>query len=104
MSQSVVSPIVMPELVDTSQAPSGRPIDVLGDVPAQVVVIAGRAKLSLAQLRDIEVGDIVPLDRNPDATVDVCVNGVHIARGDLVVLDEMIAARISELDPHPNRN
>ena len=44
MSQSVVSPIVMPELVDTSQAPSGRPIDVLGEVPAQVVVIAGRAK------------------------------------------------------------
>ena len=71
MSQSVVSPIVMPELVDTSQGPANRPIDVLGDVPAQVVVIAGRTQLSFAELRDIEVGDVLALDRSPDATVDV---------------------------------
>jgi flagellar motor switch protein FliN len=103
MSQSVVSPIVMPELVDTSQTPADRPIDVLGDVPAQVVVIAGRAEMTLAEVRDIEVGDILKLDRSPDATVDVCVNGIHIARGDLIVLDEMIATRISELAPHPSQ-
>jgi flagellar motor switch protein FliN len=101
MSQSVVSRIVMPELVDTSQAPASRPIDVLGQVPAQVVVIAGRAEMSLAELRDLDVGDVLSLDRGPDATVDVCVNGVHIARGDMIVLDEMIATRISELDPKP---
>lgn len=103
MSQSVVSPIAVPELVDTSQQMSSRPIRTLGDVPAQITVIAGRAEMSLSDVRDIEVGDIVRLDRSPDATVDICVNGVHIARGDIIVLDEAIATRISELAPNPDQ-
>lgn len=104
MSQPVVSPIVVPELVDTSQPNTQRRIQTLGDVPAEVTVIAGRAQMSLAEVRDIDVGDIVPLDRSPDATVDVCVNGIHIARGDIIVLDETIATRISELDANPMRS
>lgn len=103
MSQSVVSPIAVPELVDTSQHMSSRPIRTLGDVPAQITVIAGRAEMSLSDVRNIDVGDIVRLDRSPDATVDICVNGVHIARGDIIVLDEAIATRISELAPNPDQ-
>lgn len=103
MSQATVSPIVVPELADTAQGGTRRSIDTLGRIPALVTVIAGNAQMTLADLRDLRVGDIVPLDRGPDATVDICVNGVHIARGDVIVLDENMAARISELEPHAGR-
>lgn len=101
MSHSVVSPIVVPELTSNAAGTANRPIDVLGDVPAQVTVVAGRAEMTLRQMRDLDVGDIVTLDRSPDATVDIYVNGRHIARGDIIVLEEHIATRVSELDPDP---
>ncbi len=101
MTHSVVSPIVVPELTDTSSGMAQRSVEVLGAVPAQVTVVAGRAEMTLRQMRDLDVGDIVTLDRSPDATVDIYVNGCHIARGDIIVLDEHIATRVSELDPDP---
>jgi flagellar motor switch/type III secretory pathway protein FliN len=55
--------------------------------------------MTLSAVRGLREGDILPLDRSPDATVDIFVNGTHIARGDVIVLDDSIATRVSELDP-----
>lgn len=98
MSQSVVSPIVVPELTDSPVGAGTRPIDMLGSVPALVTVVAGRTEMSLREMRDLDVGDVVRLDRSPDATVDIYVNGTHIGRGDIIVLEDHIATRVSELD------
>ena len=101
--QAVVSPVVVPELAPRQVSSEPKPMDVLADVPGVVTVIAGRADMSMAQVQGLEVGDIVTLDRNPDATVDIYVNGTHIARGDVIVLDETIAARVTDLDRKPRR-
>ena len=102
MSHSVVSPIVVPELVAGSGTGSSRPIEVLGEVKTLVTVVAGRAEMTLRTMRHLDVGDIVPLDRSPDAMVDIYVNGIHIAQGDIIVLDEHIATRVSQLDHGTN--
>lgn len=69
----------------------------ISSVPMTVSVVLGRASLTIAELESLEPGDVIRLDRSPDAIVDVLINGVHAAEGDVVVLDEMVAARISQL-------
>jgi flagellar motor switch protein FliN/FliY len=101
MSQAIVTPIVVPELTESRPGGTVRPINILGSVPATVTVVAGRAEMTLREMQAIGVGDVIGLDRSPDATVDIYVNGTHIARGDIIVLDETIATRVSELDPQP---
>ena len=62
-----------------------------------VSVVLGRASLTLAELEELQPGDLVRLDRAPDATVDLFVNGVHTAEGDVIVIDDHVAARIGQL-------
>lgn len=71
----------------------------LAEVPALVTVVAGRAEMTLRRLEQLSPGDIIELDRSPDATVDIFVNGTHVARGDVIVMDDSIATRVSEIDP-----
>jgi flagellar motor switch/type III secretory pathway protein FliN len=62
-----------------------------------VSVVLGKASLTLAELESLEPGDLVRLDRAPDATVDLFINGVHAAEGDVIVIDDHVAARIGQL-------
>lgn len=99
VSRQVVSPIVVPEFAPRAATCGDRSIDVLAEVPALISVVAGRTEMTLHQVRSLTEGDIIPLDRTPDATVDIYVNGTHIGRGDVIVLDDCVATRVSELDP-----
>jgi flagellar motor switch protein FliN len=101
VSKQVVSPIVVPEFAPQAASRGNRGIQVLSDVPALISVIAGRTEMSLREVKNLMAGDIIPLDRSPDATVDIYVNGTHVARGDVIVLDDSIATRVSEMDPPP---
>jgi flagellar motor switch protein FliN len=104
VSKHVVSPIVVPEFAPQAASRGNRTIEVLADVPALVTVVAGRTEMTLRQLEQLAEGDIISLDRSPDATVDIFVNGTHIARGDVIVLDDSIATRVSDLDPRPDQH
>jgi flagellar motor switch protein FliN len=101
VSRQVVSPIVVPEFPPATPSRGERTIDVLAEMPALVTVVAGRTEMTLRQLKQLSPGDIIELDRGPDATVDIFVNGAHIARGDVIVLDDRVATRVSEIDPRP---
>jgi flagellar motor switch/type III secretory pathway protein FliN len=66
-----------------------------------VSVVLGKASMTIAEFEDLQPGDLVRLDRAPDATVDLFVNGVHAAEGDVIVIDDQIAARIGHLHWEP---
>jgi flagellar motor switch protein FliN len=102
VSKQVVSPIVVPEFAPQAASRGNRSIEVLADVPALITVVAGRTEMTIKQLKELAEGDIITLDRSPDATVDIFVNGTHIARGDVIVLDDSIATRVSDMDPRPD--
>ncbi len=93
-----VAPVALPELRPTGTG-SSRPVDVLADVEATVSIVAGRARLTLAEVAGLRPGSVVPLDRGPEATVDILVNDHPAARGDVIVIDDHFAARVAELTP-----
>ena len=74
-----------------------RSLKTIANVPMTVSAVLGTATMSLEELELLEPGDVVRLDRSPDATVDMFINGIHAAEGDVVVLENMVAARISNL-------
>ncbi len=74
-----------------------RSLEVLHGVELEVTVELGRARMLLRDLLGVNVGSVVELDRQAGSPVDVLVNGAPVARGEVVVVDDEFAVRITEL-------
>jgi flagellar motor switch protein FliN len=66
----------------------GEPLKAaLRDIPVRVWVELGRARMPLGRFVALPAGEVLDLDRNIDDPVDLYVDGMHVARGRLVVSD-----------------
>jgi flagellar motor switch protein FliN/FliY len=74
-----------------------RSITTFGDVEMSVSVELGRTKIPIRDLLNIHNGAVVQLDRPVTHPVDLFVQGTLIARGEVVVVDECFAVRVTEL-------
>ena len=57
----------------------------------------GTAKRKVKDILEFTQGTIIELERQAGAPVDIVVNGNLIARGDVVVIDDNFAVRITEI-------
>lgn len=73
----------------------------LQDIVLDVSVELGRSSMPLSRLMNLGIGSIVELDRPAGAPVDVRVNGMLFARGEVVALDDEYAVRILEILSSP---
>lgn len=72
--------------------------DVVMDIPVRMSVEVGRADISLRHLVQLGHGSLVELDRPATAPLDIRVNGVLIARGEVVVVnDEKMGIRVTDV-------
>lgn len=76
---------------------SPRSIVALGDVEMTVSVELGRTKIPIRDLLNIHNGAVIQLDRAVTHPVDIFVHGTLIARGEVVVVDDCFAVRVTEL-------
>ncbi|RLV56480.1 flagellar motor switch protein FliN [Aeromicrobium phragmitis] len=85
------------------EAPASAPargIEMLHGVVMDVTVEIGRTRMPVRDLLSLAPGAVVELDRAAGSPADLLVNGRLIARGEVVVVDEDYALRITEiLDP-----
>ena len=89
---------VFEELVDgDTTAVEVRRMRLLSDVEMGVSVELGRTRMTVRDLLALAPGTIVELDKAAGSPVDVLVNGTLMARGEVVVIDEEFAVRISEI-------
>lgn len=72
-------------------------LQLLMDVPLQISVEIGTARRKVKDILEFTQGTIIELERQAGAPVDVVVNGNLIARGDVVVIDDNFAVRITEI-------
>ena len=79
------------------QSDQGENLQLLMGVPLQISVEIGTAKRKVKEILDFTQGTIIELERQAGAPVDVVVNGNLIARGDVVVIDDNFAVRITEI-------
>jgi flagellar motor switch protein FliN/FliY len=84
--------------LDPSPGPIvARSIATFGDVEMSISVELGRTKIPIRDLLSIHNGAVVQLDRPVTHPVDLFVQGTLIARGEVVVVDECFAVRVTEL-------
>jgi flagellar motor switch protein FliN/FliY len=90
-----VTPVILPEFEQSTPPRSPRPVETFAAVPATVTVIAGRTRLTIGQIRDLEIGSVIALDRAPEDGAEILINGVMAASADTIVVDDELAARLT---------
>jgi len=83
-------------------APSSAPLPpgsmkVLYDVELSLTVEIGRTRLLMRDVLNLVPGAVLELDRSAGSPADILVNGRVIARGEVVVVDEDYAVRVTEI-------
>jgi flagellar motor switch protein FliN/FliY len=79
------------------QSAMRRGLDLLRDVSMDVTAQIGSTRMTISELLALSEGAVVELDRAAGAPADLLVNGHLIARGEVVVIDENFALRITEI-------
>lgn len=67
------------------------------DLPLEVTVELGRTQLKVREILDLKVGAVVELDRLAGEPVDLRVNGRLVGKGEVVVVDENFAIKITQI-------
>ena len=72
-------------------------LDMLLDVNLKITVELGRAELKFRDVLNLSTGSVVELGRQTSEPVDILVNGALLASGEVVVVDDHFAVRITKL-------
>jgi flagellar motor switch protein FliN len=87
------------DLGPNSAAGSGQEmnLNLILDVAVTLALEVGRARMPVRELLQLAPGAIVELDRLASEPLDVLVNGVRIARGEVVVVNEKFGIRLTDV-------
>ena len=73
------------------------PLELLRDIPVNITRVLGRCQLSLRELMEVTAGSVIELDAAASDEVDIVANGKIVARGEIVLCQENLGIRITEL-------
>lgn len=90
-------PVEFVEFKKRSEPQKQGNLELLFDVTLPLVVELGRTRLSVREILDLGPGSIVELDKLAGEPVDLYVNDVLFARGEVVVIEENFGIRITEI-------
>ena len=77
-----------------------RDMDLLLDIPLNVKAELGRTKMSIKDILKLKIGTVVELAKLVGEPMEVYINGLLIARGEVVVVNEKFGIRITDvIDP-----
>ncbi|MEA3402291.1 MAG: flagellar motor switch protein FliN [Armatimonadota bacterium] len=67
------------------------------DVPLTITVELGSTEMPLSEVLKLETGSVITINRLPGEPIDLLINGRVFARGEVVVVNDTFAYRITEL-------
>ncbi len=107
-AQATVQPIAFGPLEANTSASAesagregdSRNLKLLLDVGIPISAEVGRTEMTLDEILSLGPGSIVPLDKRAEEPVDLRVNGKLVARGEVVLVDDVYGLRVTQiLDP-----
>lgn len=72
-------------------------LDIILDVPVSLTVELGSCQLPMREVLQLSPGSVVQLDKTAGTPVELRVNHKLVARGEVVVIEERLGIRITEL-------
>jgi flagellar motor switch protein FliN/FliY len=89
-------PVEFPQ-VSRTRASTAMPLERFAEVSIEISVEIGRVTMPIGELLKLGEGAVVELNRAVSEPVDVMAQGVRIASGEVVVIDDRFAVRITEI-------
>lgn len=76
----------------------GKPdLDVILDIPVNMSMEVGSTSITIRNLLQLNQGSVIELDRLAGEPLDVLVNGMLIAHGEVVVVNEKFGIRMTDV-------
>ena len=88
-----------PSFDEGSSSRIAADLAMLDDVNLRVSVELGRTRMFVEDVLKLVPEAVIELDKAAGDPVDVFVNGRHVARGEVLVLNENFCVRINEIIP-----
>ena len=82
---------------ETTDRKAAAPMDRFYEVHVPVWAELGRVEMPLGELMKLDEGAVIRLDRPVSDPVDLVSQGVKLASGEVVVIDDCFAVRIKEM-------
>lgn len=79
-------------------ASSNGSIDLVGDIPVDIVVELGKTKRKISEILKMGQGTVIELDKLVGEPLNIYANGKFIARGEVVVIDDSFGVRVTEIE------
>jgi flagellar motor switch protein FliN/FliY len=74
----------------------------LNDVTCNVDVWLGSATISVRECLYMKRHSVIRLDQSAGSDMQVVINGVPVANGEVVIIDDSTAIRLTEIVPPPS--
>ena len=71
--------------------------ELLADVELEVIIELGRTRKALRDIYDLKIGTIVELDKQAREPIDILVNNIPVARGEVMIFEDALAVRVTEI-------
>jgi flagellar motor switch protein FliN len=93
-----IQPAEFPSMTSRGAGGAARPLSRFYDVKVTVTVELGRTSIPLSEMLKLNEGAVVELNRAVGEPVDLVADGVLLARGEIVVVNECYGIRITEVN------
>lgn len=96
------SPPAQPHVFEQFGAGAGQggafnDLDMIMDIPVQLSVELGRTKMPIKNLLQLAQGSVVELSGLAGEPLDVLINGFLIAQGEVVVVNDKLGIRLTDV-------
>ncbi len=90
-------PHVFEQFGGESGATANNDLDMILDIPVQLTVELGRTKMPIKNLLQLAQGSVVELAGMAGEPLDVLINGFLIAQGEVVVVNDKLGIRLTDI-------
>lgn len=67
------------------------------EIPVQLAAVLGKKSLALGDVINMQLGEVIDFQKDPQDTIDLVANGKLVAKAELVIIDGHVGARIVKL-------
>jgi len=96
-SDTASKPHVFEKFGSSGGATTQNDLDMILDIPVQLTVELGRTKMPIKNLLQLAQGSVVELAGMAGEPLDVMINGFLIAQGEVVVVNDKLGIRLTDV-------
>ena len=90
-------PLMLEQFGSGGSATTQNDLDMILDIPVQMTVELGRTKMPIKNLLQLAQGSVVELAGMAGEPLDVMINGFLIAQGEVVVVNDKLGIRLTDI-------